>query len=124
LSEQQYAEKSGNSNGADFPSILQKAVAKRQESSRQFRAAKPAREDLAEKEDREIGIIEKLLPEKMSVEELESVVSQAIEQIKKEGITGKRMMGEVMKAVTAKVDKSRAPGSFVSEVVRKLLPKE
>lgn len=79
---------------------------------------------MAEKEDREITIIEKFLPEKMSAEELGSIVNQVIETVKAEGISGKKMMGEVMKGVAAKVDKSRAPGSFVSEIVRKLLPKE
>lgn len=60
----------------------------------------------------------------MPVEELETIVNQVISEVQKGGVTGKRVLGEVMKAVSAKVDKSRAPGSVVSEIVRKLLPKE
>lgn len=71
-----------------------------------------------------MGIIQKLLPEQMSVQELESVVKQVVEQLRQEGSSGKKMMGEAMKAVSAKVDKSRAPGSVVSEAVRRLLPRE
>lgn len=69
-------------------------------------------------------MIQDFLPKQMPVEELEGIVSQVIAEVQKGGITGKRMMGEVMKSVVAKVDKSRAPGSLVSEVVRKLIPKE
>ncbi|UZJ54749.1 hypothetical protein CBS101457_004069 [Exobasidium rhododendri] len=124
LSEQQYAAKAGNEKAAEYGNIIQKAISKRQESSRQFRAAKPAREDLAEKEDREIGIIEKFLPEQMKAEDVEKIVKEVIEIVKKEGVSGKKLMGEVMKGVAAKVDKTRAPGSVISEIVRKLLPKD
>jgi uncharacterized protein YqeY len=123
LSEYQYATKgASNPDTVDFAGILQKAISKRQESSRQFRAAK--REDLAEKEDREGLLIQELLPKQMLVEELEEIVSNVIAEVQKGGVTGKRLLGEVMKAVSSKVDKSRAPGSVVSEIVRKLLPKD
>lgn len=124
LSDHQYAEKAGNSSASNLASILQKAVGKRQESSRQFRAAKPAREDLAEKEDREASLIQEFLPKQIPIEELESIVNQVIQEVQKSGTSGKKIIGEVMKGVAAKVDKSRAPGSVISEVVRKLLPKE
>lgn len=124
MSEHQYAEKSGNPNAANLASILQKAMSKRQESSRQFRAAKPAREDLAEKEDREAFFIQEFLPKQMPIEELESIIGQVIEEVQKSGTSGKKVIGEVMKGVAAKVDKSRAPNSVISEIVRKLLPRE
>lgn len=123
MSDHQYATKAGGgSKPIDFASILQRSIGKRQESSRQFRAAK--RDDLADKEDKEASFIQEFLPKQMPVEELETIVNQVISEVQKGGVTGKRVLGEVMKAVSAKVDKSRAPGSVVSEIVRKLLPKE
>lgn len=105
-------------------SIVQKAVAKRQESARQFRAAKPPREDLAEKEDREASLIKAFLPEQISAQELESIVRRAIDEAKAAGSEGKKIMGDVMKQVNGQVDKARAPGALVSETVRRLLSKE
>lgn len=124
LSEQQYAQKSQQISGkaaSSLISIIQKAIAKRQESAKQFRAANPAREDLAEKEDKEADLIRKFLPEQISKEELESVVKSAIEEAKTAGIDGKKLMGEVMKRVSGQIDKARAPGGLISEAVKKLL---
>ncbi|PWN31205.1 GatB/YqeY domain-containing protein [Meira miltonrushii] len=125
LSEQQYAQKSQQTNGGKIASsmisIIQKALAKRQESAKQFRAANPSREDLAEKEDKEADLIRKFLPEQISKEELENVVKSAIEEAKKAGIDGKKLMGEVMKRVGGQVDKARAPGGLISEAVKKFL---
>ncbi|MCO5599786.1 hypothetical protein L7F22_053893 [Adiantum nelumboides] len=129
LSEQQYAQKSQqisnnsskNSTTSTMISIIQKALAKRQESAKQFRAANPSREDLAEKEDKEADLIRKFLPEQISKEELDSVVKAAIEEAKKAGIDGKKLMGEVMKRVSGQIDKARAPGGLISEAVKKLL---
>lgn len=114
--------KAGGNSKVSLSSILQKAIAKRQDSSKQFRAA--SREDLAGKEDKEATLIQAFLPEQMSIQELEGIVSEAISSIQSSGVTGKKMVGEVMKAVVAKVDKSKAPGSLISEVVRRLAPKE
>jgi uncharacterized protein len=129
LSEQQYAQKaqqisnnsSKNSTTSTMISIIQKALAKRQESAKQFRAANPSREDLAEKEDKEADLIRKFLPEQISKEELDTVVKAAIEEAKKAGIDGKKLMGEVMKRVSGQIDKARAPGGLISEAVKKLL---
>lgn len=129
LSEQQYAQKaqqisnnsSKNSTTSTMISIIQKAIAKRQESAKQFRAANPSREDLAEKEDKEADLIRKFLPEQISKEELDTVVKAAIEEAKKAGIDGKKLMGEVMKRVSGQIDKARAPGGLISEAVKKLL---
>lgn len=122
LSEQQYAEKSQTmKNASSMISIIQKALSKRKESAKQFRAANPSREDLAEKEDREAELIRKFLPEQISKEELETVIKSAIEEAKQAGIDGKKLMGEVMKRVTGQIDKARAPGGLISEAVKKLL---
>lgn len=122
LSDYQYATKgASNPETVEFAGILQKAISKRQESWRQFRAAK--REDLAEKEDREILLIQELLPRQLSAKEIEEIVQEVIAEVQQGGVTGKRVLGEVMKAVSLKVDQSRAPRSVVSEVVRKLVPK-
>ena len=125
LSEQQYAQKAqqmgAGKTTTTLISIIQKAIAKRQDSAKQFRAANPSREDLAEKEDKEANLIKKFLPEQMSKEELESIVKSAIDEAKEAGIDGKKLMGEVMKRVGGQIDKARAPGGVISEAVKKLL---
>ena len=125
LSEQQYAQKAqqmgAGKTTTTLISIIQKAIAKRQDSAKQFRAANPAREDLAEKEDKEADLIKKFLPERMSKEELENIVKSAIDEAREAGIDGKKLMGEVMKRVGGQIDKARAPGGVISEAVKKLL---
>lgn len=103
---------------------MQRAVARRQESARQFRAASPPREELAEKEDREASFIQTFLPEQISTGELEGIVQKALEEAQHAGVTGKKLMGDVMKRVNQQVDKARASGAMVSDVVRRMLPRE
>lgn len=102
-------------------SVLQKALAKRQDSAQQFRDAKPAREDLASKEDSEADLIRSFLPEQIPIEELNTIVHQAVKDAKASGVEGKRLMGEVMKKVSSQVDKARAPGAMISEAVKKCI---
>lgn len=103
---------------------MQRAISKRQDSARQFRAAVPPREDLAEKEDQEVDIIKAFLPEQISVEELEQTIKETIAEAQAAGASGKKMLGDVMKRISSKIDKARAPGGLVSETVKRLLPKD
>lgn len=102
-------------------SVLQKALAKRQDSAQQFRDARPAREDLASKEDTEADLIKSFLPEQIPAEELTKVVEQAVADAKAAGIEGKKLMGDVMKRVSTQVDKARAPGAMISDAVKKCI---
>jgi hypothetical protein len=95
--------------------ILMKEVKKRRDAIEELEQA--GREDLLEKERRELAIIEQFLPEQMSREEIESIVDDVIAQT---GASSQRDMGKVMGAVMPKV-RGKADGKLVNEVVREKL---
>ena len=101
---------------ADFVAVVQKEVKKRRDSIEQFE--KGGRPELAEREKKEIGVLELFLPQPLSANELEAMVKDAIHEI---GATGKKDMGPVIKAVQARAA-GRADGKTISGVVGKLLP--
>jgi uncharacterized protein YqeY len=101
---------------ADFVSMVQKEVKKRRDSIEQFE--KGGRAELAEKEKKEIPVLESFLPKALSPEELEQLVKASIQEL---GATSKKEMGAVIKAVQAKAA-GRADGKTISGLVGKLLP--
>ena len=79
---------------ADVISIIEKMLKQRRDSITQFEAAK--RQDLADKEKFEVGILEAYMPQAMS----EADVSKAIDEaIKSSGAAGMKDMGKVMAAL-------------------------
>jgi len=101
---------------ADFVGIVQKEVKKRRDAIEQYE--KGGRPELAEKEKKEIPVLEIFLPKALSSEELEQVVKTTIAEV---GATSKKEMVPVIKAVQAKVG-ARAEGKTISGMVGKLLP--
>ena len=99
----------------DF-AIIQKEVKKRREAVEQYE--KGGRPELASKEKQEILVLESFLPRPLSAEALEQLVRAAIQET---GATGKKQMGQVIKAVQSKAA-GRAEGKVISELVGKLLP--
>lgn len=95
--------------------VLHKHVKQRKDSIEQF--AKGNRDDLVEKEKKELAILESFLPRMMAPEELEKLIKAAIAET---GATTKKDMGRVMKEVLAK-SKGTADGKAVSQIVSKLL---
>ena len=75
------------------------------------------RQELADKEKKEIEILQKYLPEQMSEEEVKKLVQEAIA---KTGAKEAKDMGKVMKEVSPQV-KGKADGSLVSKIVKDLL---
>ncbi|SAM83996.1 uncharacterized protein UBRO_06327 [Ustilago bromivora] len=63
VSEHQYSAKQKGNQVSKVSKLITKAIKRRQETAKQFRAAKPPREDLAEQEEKEASVLEKLLPE-------------------------------------------------------------
>ena len=90
---------------------------KRRESIECFE--KGERKDLADKEKKELGILEKYLPEQLSTEKVKKIVEEAIE---KTGAKEIREMGKVMQEIMPKL-KGRADNSLVSKMVKELLVK-
>jgi len=95
--------------------ILVKEAKKRKEAAEIYN--KGGRNDLAEKEKKELEIVQKYLPEQLSEIEVEKIVKTVVEKsgvknIKEFG----RLMGEVMKELKGKAD-----AKLVGEIIKKLL---
>jgi uncharacterized protein YqeY len=95
--------------------ILQKEVKSRNETIEG--AEKAGRDDLIAEANHEIEILEEYLPQAISPEELEAIVTETIADI---NATSMKEMGQVMQAVMPKV-RGRADGKDVNQIVRKLL---
>lgn len=112
----QIERKTESLSDGDFVGIVQKEVKKRRDAIEQYQ--KGGRPELAEKEKKEIPVLETFLPKALSPEELEQLVKAVIQET---GATSKKEMGPVIKAVQAKAA-GRAEGKTISAVVGKLLP--
>lgn len=112
----QIERKTENLSDAEFVAVVQKEVKKRRDSVEQFENGN--RPELAEREKKEIAVLETFLPKALSPEELEQLVKATIQEL---GATSKKDMGIVIKAVQAKAA-GRADGKAISGVVGKLLP--
>lgn len=95
--------------------ILSAEAKKRREAIEAYRQG--GREDLAEKEKRELRIIEGYLPERMSSEELEDLVRKVVSEV---GAASPSDLGRVMGAVMSRV-KGRAEGAEVRKMVEEVL---
>jgi uncharacterized protein YqeY len=99
--------------------VLQTLVKQRRESIQQF--TQGGRKDLAEKEAREIAIIEKYLPAAPSDEEIHRAVEDAISEA---GADSLKQMGAVIKAARARLEGKAVDGKVLSDKVReRLTPK-
>jgi uncharacterized protein len=96
----------------DVQQVLSKQAKQRRDSIEQFKAG--GREELAEKENKELTIIESYLPKLMSEDEVKKLVDDAINET---GAAHASDMGKVMGALMPKV-KGKADGSMVSRIVR------
>lgn len=98
-------------------SLLQKMVKQRRDSLDIYK--QQAREDLAQKEEEEIRVIEKFLPKQLSAEELKAELQQIIAET---GATSPADMGKVMAAATKRFA-GKADGKTISAAVKELLTK-
>lgn len=95
--------------------ILQKQLKQRQESLNVFQ--NNGREDLAQKEQFEIDIINEFMPQQMSDEELAALIN---EEIAAQGASSMQDMGKVMGALKNKTA-GRADPAVMSQLVKKAL---
>ncbi|HQE13384.1 MAG TPA: GatB/YqeY domain-containing protein [Flavipsychrobacter sp.] len=100
---------------ADETKMLQKLAKQRKDSLEIF--TQQNREDLAIKEQEELAIIEKFLPQQMSVEELTAVLKEIMATV---GATSPADMGKVMGLATKQLA-GKAEGKLISETVKQLL---
>lgn len=93
--------------------VLSTLIKQRRDSIEQFR--KGNREDLASKEEAEIGVIEGFLPAPAGEVDIDAAVDAALAET---GATTAKQMGAVMKAAMARLAGRRVDGKAVSEKVR------
>jgi uncharacterized protein YqeY len=98
---------------AQAVAVLRTLVKQRHESIEQFR--KGGRNDLADKEEAEIKIVESYLPAAATEEEIDAAVVAAIAET---GATGSKDLGKVMKTAMAKLAGKNVDGKRVNEKVR------
>jgi uncharacterized protein len=95
--------------------VLQRERKRRTEAAEAFREG--GRAEQADKEERELEVIQEFMPEPISDEELERIIDDAIAET---GATSLRDLGRVMADVMPQVA-GRADGSTVSQLVREKL---
>ena len=95
--------------------IITKMVKQRRDSVEQYTAAN--RKDLADKEQFEIDVMQKYLPQQMSEDEIRAIVEEAV---KATGASGMAAMGKVMGVVKGKCA-GKADMGKVSAVVKAVL---
>jgi uncharacterized protein YqeY len=98
---------------------IQKTIAtlakQRNESIASFR--KGGREELAQKEEAELAILQKYLPQALTEEQLRNLIQESIGEV---GAKGLGDLGKVMKQVMPKVS-GRSDGKRVNELAKELL---
>ncbi len=99
----------------DAISLVRKQIKQRQDSIEQFESA--GRPELAENEKAEVAVLEKYLPAALSLEEIQNIVSSAIQET---GATSRAEMGKVMGIVQEKAQ-GRADGKTLSQEIMKHL---
>ena len=95
--------------------IIAKEVKKRKDAAIDFE--KGGREDLVEKNNKEIEILSAYLPKQLSREEIEAIVKEVIKEV---NATTIKDMGKVMKSAKEKIG-AAADGKTINEVVKSLL---
>jgi hypothetical protein len=95
--------------------ILQKLVKQRKDSISIFE--QQGRDDLSAKEKEEVAIIEKYLPQQMSLDEISEAIKAIITET---GAASMKDMGKVM-GIANKQMAGKADGGLISQVVKQLL---
>lgn len=101
---------------AESQQVIASLIKQRRDSIEQFQAA--GRNELAEKEQAEISVLEAYLPPPIDTAELERLVDEAVRET---GASSPKDMGKVMKAVMGKLANASADGKAVSELVKRKL---
>ncbi|HKR12468.1 MAG TPA: GatB/YqeY domain-containing protein [Pyrinomonadaceae bacterium] len=106
-------EKGGELDDDETQKLLRSLVKQRRDSIEQYEKA--GRQELVDKEQAEINVIEAYLPQAASQAEIEAAVAAAIAET---GAASIKDMGKVMKAAQAALAGKNADGKMVSEAVK------
>ncbi len=102
----------------EFIEVISTEAKKRKEAIEEFR--KGDRNDLVEKEEKELEILKRYLPEQMSEEQIKEEAKKAIEEV---GAIGPKDTGKVMSVLMPRL-KGKAEGAVASKIVGELLISE
>ncbi len=106
-------EKGSELDDDEMQKLLRSLVKQRRDSIEQYEKA--GRQELVDKEQAEIAVIETYLPQAASAAEIEAAVTAAIAET---GASSMKDMGKVMKTVQAALADKNADGKAVSEIVK------
>jgi uncharacterized protein len=109
-------EKGGELDDDEVQKLLRSLVKQRRDSIEQY--SKAGRQELVDKEQAEIDVIEAYLPQAASQEEIHAAVTAAIAE---SGATSMKDMGKVMKAAQAALSGKNADGKQISDAVKSKL---
>jgi uncharacterized protein len=112
------AEKGHTLDESESLQILQTLVKQRKESIEQF--SKGNRPELAEKETKELAILETYLPAGATAEKMNAAIDKALAET---GATSMKQMGAVVKAAKATLEGKNVDGKALSDLVRERLAK-
>lgn len=99
----------------EITDVISTEAKKRRDSIVEFE--KGGRQDLVDKETKELEILKNYLPEQLNEEAIRDIIKKAIEET---GANSPKDMGKVMSAIMPKV-KGKADGQMVSRIVAELL---
>jgi len=109
-------EKGSDLTDDEITKALQSLVKQRKDSIDQYQKA--GRNELAEKEQSELLVLEDYLPRAASLKEIEKAIVEAIQET---GASSMKEMGAVMKSAQAKLAGKSADGRIMSETVKSKL---
>ena len=102
---------------AEMTKLMSTLIKQRKEAIEHYQQAN--RTDLADKELKEISIIEGYLPKAPSEDELKRLIQQVVSELHAQST---KDMGRVMKEVMARLEGLPTEGKVVSELVKQYLP--
>ena len=112
-----FAKKKAKLDDTEVIGVIRKQIKARQEAIEQF--TKGNRQDLADKESRELEVLKSYLPKELPQEEINKIIEEAVSSTQATSI---KDMGRVMKEVMAKVA-GQADSKVVSDLVKEKLSK-
>ncbi len=109
------SKKKNKLDDSDVISVIKKQIKQRRDSIEQF--TQGGRLEMAQKEEKEMGILKSYLPPELSTDEIKKVIEEIVLSL---GAATIKDMGKVMKEVNARIS-SQADGKLISDLVRQRL---
>ena len=107
--------KKGELDDSEIINLISKQIKTRRESIEEFKKAN--RLDLADKTEKEVGILSSYMPEQLSEEEILKLIDEAFNEVKP---TSMKDMKNIMAYLNPKIT-GRADKGYVSKVIREKL---